>query len=93
MKQELFIRHVKCIVYDMLDKMNFFVNEWHSGKVKSINEDKTLNISLDGSTHITPSVPANPDVVFAVDDYIWVHFVNKNPNNLFVPYKKHIVGA
>ncbi|WDV47035.1 hypothetical protein PV797_04865 [Clostridiaceae bacterium M8S5] len=91
MKQNEFINKIQDIISNFLDKRGFYVHEFHLGKVACVNSDGTLDVYIDASTTITPSVPANPDVKFAVNDHIWVHFVNKNPNNLFVPYKRHVI--
>jgi hypothetical protein len=43
-----------------------------------------------GSSVVTPSIPANPDMVFESGDFVFVHYINRNPNNLFVPYKRAV---
>ena len=90
MQQDMFISAIHKIVKNLLEKMGFFVNEWHLGKVAGVNANGTLNVYIDGSNYATPSVPANPDIVFTNGDLVWVHFVNRNPNNLFVPYKRYV---
>ena len=91
-QQDRFISIVQNIVEKLLDKMGFFVSEWHMGKVESINTNGTLNVYIDASTTVTPSIPANPDVTFSVNDEVWVHFINRKPNNLFIPYKRQIIA-
>lgn len=91
MSQDKFIQTVSQITTNLLDKLGFFVDEWHLGKVAGVNANKTLNLYIDGSTTVTPSVPSNPDVTFAVGDFVWVHFVNRKKTNLFVPYKRQII--
>lgn len=76
---------------NLLEKMGFLVNEWHMGKVQSVNANGTLNVYIDGSSNATPSIPANPNITFAADDEVWVHFINRKPSNLFIPYKRLIV--
>ena len=87
-QEEKFIQVVQQIVRNILEKMGLLVNEWHLGTVYDVNEDGTLNLFIDGSYTLTPSVPANPDLDFLENDLVWVHFVNRNPNNLFVPYRR-----
>lgn len=74
-----------------LDKLGLLANEWHLGKVESIAVNGTLNVFIDGSSYATPSIPCNPNVTFTTNDEVWVHYVNRNPNHLFVPYKRQIV--
>lgn len=92
MKQDKFISYIQQITLNLLEKLGFLVHEWHLGKVSEINENGTLNVYIDGSTTVTPSVPCNPDIIFAVDDYVWVHYVNRNSQNLFIPYKRNIIS-
>lgn len=92
MQQDKFIEIIQKIVMNLLEKMGFLVHEWHLGKVNKVNENGTLDIFIDGSDFSTPSIPANPDVDFSEGDYVWVHFINRNPNNLFVPYKRQILS-
>ena len=92
MKHDTFISKIQDIVYNYLEKRGFFIHEWHLGKVAKVNSDNTLNIFIDGSSTATPCIPANPDVNFNPNDYVWVHYVNRNPNNLFIPYKRHITS-
>ncbi len=88
MKQDNFIRVIQNIVNNLLYKKGFFTHEWHFGKVESINVDDTLNVYINGSSYVTPSIPANPDITFNVNDSVWIHYVNRNPGNLFIPYKR-----
>lgn len=90
MKQDEFINKIQSIITNFLEKRGFFIHEWHLGKVAAVNSDKTLDIYIDGSSTPTPSIPANPAMNFTVNDYVWVHFVNRNPNNLFVPYHRFV---
>jgi hypothetical protein len=89
--QDLFVRRIQQIVVSTLDKMGLNVNEWQLGKVGSINANGTLNVFINGSLTATPSIPCNPDVTFEIGDSVWVHFVNRKHNNLFIPYKRMIV--
>lgn len=86
--QDVFIRKIQSIVTKMLQKHGLLIHEWHLGKVAVVNENGTLDVFIDGSNVATPSIPANPDVVFTQGDSVWVHFVNRSPNNLFVPYRR-----
>ncbi|WP_336786968.1 hypothetical protein [Paenibacillus sp. MMO-177] len=88
--QELFIKKVQSIVVKVLEKYGLLVHEWHLGKVSALREDGSLDVFIDGNPVATPSVPANPEIIFTVGDYVWVHYVNRNPNNLFIPYKRYV---
>lgn len=91
--QELFIKRVQSIVMRTLEKMGLLVNEWHLGKVKIVNVNGTLDVYIDGGTTATPSIPSNPMIKFSVNDYVWVQYVNRNANNLFIPAKRFIDGV
>ncbi len=90
MDKDKFIEVVQKIVSTQLQKLGFFINEWHLGKVAVIHPGNFLDIYIDGSSYATPNIPGNPDITFQVGDYVWVHFVNRKPNNLFVPYKRNV---
>lgn len=49
-----------------------------------------LDVKINANPTPTPSIPHNPDVTFQVGDYVWVQYVNRNPSNLFIPYKRHL---
>lgn len=89
MQQDKFIEVIQKIVKNMLEKMGFLTHEWHLGKVAVVNINGTVDVFIDGSSVVTPSVPTNPHIAFVANDYVWVHFVNRNPNNLFIPYKRY----
>lgn len=90
MQQENFIKTIQSIVNNLLENQGFFTHEWHLGTIESVNANGTLNVYIDGSSIVTPSVPANPDITFVAGDKVWIHFVNRNPNNLFIPYKRQV---
>lgn len=82
-----FFNLVKKIVYKILTKEKLLQGDWHLGKVASVVSRFKLNIYIDGSNTIQ-IVPCNPDVTFAVNDEVFVHFVNGDSKNPFVPYKR-----
>ncbi|MGE6227642.1 hypothetical protein [Paenibacillus chitinolyticus] len=88
--QDMFIKKVQNIVMKTLEKLNLLVKEWHLGKVKTVNPNGTLDVYIDGGLDATPSIPANPQVSFKENDYVWVLFVNRNQNNLFVMSKRYV---
>lgn len=91
MDKDKFIKIIQNIVETQLKKLGFFIDEWHLGRIAAVKPNNFVDVYIDGSTYVTPNVPANPDVVFQIDDYVWVHFVNRKQNNLFIPYKRNVV--
>jgi hypothetical protein len=89
----MFVRKIQSIVVKVLEKYGLLTHEWHLGKVSSVNANGTLNVYIDGSTTATPSIPSNPQLVFNTGDYVWVQFINRSPNNLFVPSKRYVEGV
>lgn len=84
-QQDTFINVIQDIVSKYLMKLGFFTSEWHLGKVKTAdNTNHIVSVYIDGNATETPSVPCNPDILFNTDDEVWVHFVNRNPNNAYV---------
>lgn len=90
MTQDKFINAIEMIIEKYLNKIGFFVMEWHLGTVESVNEDATLNVYIDGSSTVTPNVPCNPQYNFQVGDYVWVQYVNRKISNKFIPYRRGI---
>lgn len=82
-----FKQMIKDYVYKILNKENLLQGEWHLGKVASVVSRFKLNVYIDGST-TSQTVPCNPDVKFAIGDAVWVHFVNGDIRNKFIPYKR-----
>ncbi len=79
----------KKIIKKVLKEENLSRNEWHVGKVSSVISTKLLNVYVNGST-IVQKIPCNPNVTFSVGEEVWVHFVNGDSKNKFVPYKRAI---
>ncbi|QZY57172.1 hypothetical protein [Crassaminicella profunda] len=92
MKQEKFIQMIHNIIDNYLRKKGLLTHEWHLGIVTNVNANGTLNVYINGSPNISPSIPANQDITFEAGNPVWVHFVNRNPQSLFVPYKRQIVS-
>ncbi|MMZ57279.1 hypothetical protein D1872_191990 [compost metagenome] len=86
---EQFIRYVRDIVYTVLNDEKLSRGEWRVGKVKSVTSPYSLSVYIDGS-EVPQTVPCNPDVVFNTGDEVWVHFVNRDSKNKFVPYKRGV---
>jgi hypothetical protein len=80
---------LKKLIYDILTKERVFQSEWHYGEVNEVVSTKTLSVFVDGSTQ-AQNIPCNPDVTFNVGDSVFVHFLNKDSKNKFVPYKRGV---
>jgi len=89
LNEKKFLLKVKKIIYSVLQNEKLLQREWHLGTVESVIDSKTLSVYVNGST--TPqTIPCNPDITFAVGDKVFVHFVNGDSRNKFVPYKRGI---
>ena len=90
--QGKFIDLIQQIVLKTLEKLGLFQDEWHFGKVESQNANGTLNLYIDGSDYVTREIPCNPNTSFSVNDEVFVHFINRNSYDMFVPYKRQIIS-
>ena len=88
MDDKKFYEFVREIVKSELSKQNL-VGNWHLGKVSSIVNSKQLKVYVDGGT-IEQTIPCNPSVTFAVNDEVWVVYVNGNSKDKFVLSKRAV---
>ena len=86
---ENFIRVIKSIIYTILEDEKILTKEWHVGKVKTVVSTKILEVYVDGND-IAQRIPCNPNVTFSVNDEVFVHFINGDSANKFVPYKRGV---
>lgn len=82
-----FISIVTQIVQTVLQNNNVLQGEWHLGKVESVVSNYALNVYVDGSL-IPQVIPCNPNIRFIPNDEVWVHYVNGDSKNKFIPYKR-----
>lgn len=87
--QQNLLEFIRKVVYDVLDNEKFFQGEWQIGTVAEVISDKMLNVYVNGSD-VPQKIPCNPDVRFKVGDEVWVHNVNRDSKNKFVPYKRGV---
>lgn len=78
---------IRKVVYQVLGDNNLLQGHWHLGKVESVIDRYKLKVFIDSSTS-PQTVPCNPNVIFRPNDEVWVHYVNGNSMNKFVPYKR-----
>ena len=86
---EKFFDAVRKIVYQILNNENLLRREWHLGKVESVIDAKTLMVFVNGST-ISQKITCNPSVTFAVNDEVWVLFINGDSKDKFVISKRGV---
>ena len=84
-----FIEFVQRIVRIELQNAGLQQGQWHIGTVTSIVSSKILQVKIDGST-VAQKVPCNPDITFAVNDPVFVLFVNGDSKNKYIPFKRAI---
>lgn len=82
-----FVTTLKKLIYKILEEENLLKGEWHLGKVASVIDYKTLTVYVDGST-TAQTISCNPNITFNINDEVWVHFVNGDSKNKFIPYKR-----
>jgi len=87
MTNDEFLDIVRSIFYTELKKLNKLTGEWHLGKVNSVISPYVLSVFVDGSTS-AQNIPCNPNIIFNKDEEVWVHYINGNPMDKFVPYKR-----
>lgn len=87
--QDRFIDMISKIVYTILDNENVLRGEWHNGKVDKVNSSTSLTVFVDGSK-TSQIIPCNPSITFESGDEVFVHYVNGDSKNKFVPYKRGI---
>jgi hypothetical protein len=87
MSQEKFLEAVNKVVESVLKEKNLLTGEWHLGKVAGVISSYALSVYVNGSS-TTQTIPCNPSTPFSVGDEVWVHFVNGDSTDKFVPYKR-----
>lgn len=87
MSQEKFLDAVAKVVESILKEKNLLVGEWHLGTVSSVISSYVLSVFVNGSS-TAQVIPCNPNIPFSNGDEVWVHFVNGDSSNKFVPYKR-----
>lgn len=80
---------IKDIVYQILEKENLTAKEWQLGKIDEVLSEYRLKVFINGST-VSEIVPCNPNVKFFNGEFVWVIFINGNPRDKFVPFKRSI---
>lgn len=88
-EQDRIINLIKRIVENVLRSYGLLQGEWHHGKVAEVISNKSLRVYVNAS-NVAQKIPCNPDVVFEVGSEVWVHYVNKDSKNKFVPYKRGV---
>lgn len=87
--KERTIKIIKDIVYMILRNEGLLRGEWNNGVVVGVISASLLSVRVNGS-EIIQKIPCNPSVTFAVGDEVFVHFVNGDTKNKFVPYKRGV---
>lgn len=88
-QQTSMLKQMSTIVYNILNKEKLLRGEWHHGDVDTVISSTSIRVFVDGSS-ISQIIPCNPDVTFKSGDKVFVHFVNGNSSDKFVPYKRGI---
>lgn len=73
---------IKTMIRDELKAQGLLVGQWHLGKVGQTISTKQLKCYIDGGDALQ-TVACNPKVTFAVNDEIWVVYINGNPRDKF----------
>ncbi|GEL75776.1 hypothetical protein [Tenuibacillus multivorans] len=77
---------IKRLVYKILKNEDLLAGEWRFGEVESVVNDTRLMVKVNGFDPAI-EIPCNPDATFNVGDRVFVHYVNRNPSDRFVPYR------
>lgn len=85
--QSKFIDTIQDIVCQVLHNEGLMKDEWHLGVVTQVISPYSLSVKVNGSSN-SQTIPCNPNVNFFVDDNVFVHYVNGNSANKFVPFKR-----
>jgi hypothetical protein len=88
MNDKQFYEMVRTIVRDELKAQNL-VGQWHLGKVSEVLSTKQIKVFVDGGD-IAQTVACNPSVTFAVNDEVWVVYINGNPRDKFAISKRAV---
>jgi hypothetical protein len=88
MNDSKFYELIKSIVKSELSKQGV-VGNWHLGKVDQVISSKKLKVFIDGGT-VSQTVSCNPSITFAVNDEVWVVYVNGNSKDKFALCKRAV---
>ncbi|MDT0160259.1 hypothetical protein [Bacillus sp. AG4(2022)] len=77
------------IVKNTINSLGLQVGQWHLGKVTEVVSLTKLKVIVDDG-QFAQTVSCNPDITFAVDDQVWVIFINGNPRDKFVLSKRAV---
>jgi hypothetical protein len=80
---------IEKMIYQVLRENRLLFGEWQLGKVAEVISEKRLKVYVNGSD-VAQTIPCNPDVMFSVDDEVWVIFVNGDSKNKFVLCKRAV---
>jgi hypothetical protein len=86
--KEILLELIKSVVNMELNNRNLIGGDYHVGTVESVISRYAVKVYLNGITDTSYSVPCNPNIIFVAGDEVWVHYVNGDPNNKFIPYKR-----
>jgi hypothetical protein len=89
MNDKQFHNIIREIIREELKKLNLLTGQWHLGTVSEILSQKRLKVFVDGSD-TAQTIPCNPDITFAVNDEVWVVYINGNPRDKYVISKRAI---
>jgi hypothetical protein len=88
MDTKQFYEMVRTIVRDELKSQNI-VGQWHLGTVTEVTDTKQLKVIVDAG-ELSQTIPCNPSVTFAVNDEVWVVYINGNARDKFVLCKRAV---
>lgn len=86
---EQFINAVEKIVMQLLRKFNLLQGDHRLGTVDEVLSPTKLKVFVDGGSE-SQTVSCNPDVQFVSGDNVYVLFINNNPNDKYVPYRRSV---
>jgi hypothetical protein len=89
MNDKQFHNLMKTMIREELKAQGLLVGQWHLGKVGQIVSTKQLKCYIDGGD-VLQTVACNPSVTFAVNDEIWVIYINGNARDKFAISKRAI---
>lgn len=86
MDQSEFIELIKSIVNTELNNRNIG-GHFHLGKVDSVISRYSLKVFMNGLNH-SYVIPCNPNIVFTEGDEVFIHYINGDSKDKYVPYKR-----
>lgn len=81
------IETIKTVIYDELGKSGLLNGTFKFGRVEKVLSNTRLSV-YEGGSRQTQVIHCNPDINFSIGDEVFIQYVNGNPRDKFIPYRK-----